>query len=166
MIKGIITAIVMLSLLFTVGCKQIEELRGGTSSATTPEVVRTAKLGADWQMSQMKFDVEAGGELSILLELTTGDKVDGYFYLEKGEDVAFDIAGNSLFYEMQPQSTGDSDSAISDRFSFTASQEQGLSYALNFHNTADEDDTQKKITVFLEIIFPADGSIYVPLKSD
>jgi hypothetical protein len=165
MIKGIITAIVMLSLLFTVGCKQIQELRG-TSSATTPEVVRTAKLGTDWQMSQMKFDVEAGGELSILLELTTGDKVDGYFYLEQGKDFAFDVTGNSLIYETKQQSTEDSDSTISDRFSFTATQEQGISYALNFHNTADEDDTQKKITVFLEIIYPATGSIFVPLKSD
>jgi hypothetical protein len=166
MIKGIITAIVMISLVFTIGCQQIQELRGGTSSATTPEVVRTAKLGTDWQMSQMKFDVGSGGELTILLELATGDKVDGYFYLEKGEDIAFYIAGNSRFYEMQPQNTEDSDSTISDRFSFTASQEQGLSYALNFYNTADEDDTQKKITVFLEVIYPVDGTIFVPLKSD
>lgn len=165
MIKGIITAIVMLSLLFTVGCQQIQELRG-TSSASTPEVVRTAKLGTDWQMGQMKFDVEAGGELSILLELNVGDEVDGYFYLEKGEDIAFDIAGNSLIYEANLQAVNTSERVISDRFSLTASQEQGISYALNFRNTADEDDTQKKITVFLEIIYPAAGSIYVPLKSD
>ena len=165
MTKGIITAVVTLSLLFTVGCQQIQELRG-TSSATTPEVVRTSQLGTDWQMSQMKFDVEAGGELSILLELTTGDEVDGYFYLEKGEDIAFDIAGNSLVYEANLQAVNNSERVTSDRFSFTASQEQGISYALNFYNTADEDDAQKKIAVFLEIIYPATSSIYVPLKSD
>lgn len=166
MIKKIIIAIVMLSLLFTVGCQQIQELRGGTSSATTPEVVRTAKLGTEWQMNQMRFDVEAGGELAVLLKLASGDKVDGYFYLEEGKDFAFDIAGNSLIYEVKPQLVTDSERVTSDRFSFTASQEQGLTYSLNFRNTADEDDTQKKIAVFLEIIYPATGSIYVPLKSD
>ncbi|MBM4432704.1 MAG: emp24/gp25L/p24 family protein [Chloroflexi bacterium] len=165
MSKGIITAIVVLSLLFTVGCKQIQELRG-TSSATTPEVLRTAKLGTDWQMSQMKFEVEAGGELSVMLKLASGDKVDGYFYLEKGKDFAFDIAGNSLIYEIKPRLVTDSERVTSDRFSFTASQEQGLTYALNFYNTADEDDTQKKIAVFLEVIYPVTGSIFVPLKSD
>lgn len=165
MIKGIITAAIMLTLVFTLGCQQITELRE-PSSATTPEVLRTAKLGTEWQVNQMKFEIEAGGELSVLLKLSNGDEVDGYFYLEKGKDIAFDIIGNSLIYETKPQIATDSEGVASDRFSFIASQEQGITYALNFHNTADEDDKQKKITVFLEVIYPATGSVFVPLKSE
>ena len=162
MIKNIFKIIlaVMLLLLSTVayGCSQISELTQGSSSKS-PDIVRGAELGEEWRMDQMLVNVEAGKESLILLRLDYGDKVDGYFYVEKGDDIKFQITGNSLIYEA---SAKDSSGVTSDRFSFRASQEQGNTYTLTFGNPSE--GRTVKATIFLEVIYPADGSLFMPIE--
>ena len=87
------------------------------------------------------------------------------FYLEKGEDVDFHISGNSLIHESQvPNGDEDeSESVISDRFSFVAKKSQGDTYTLTFLNNASEG--QDKIKVFLEVIYPDKASLFVPIAN-
>jgi len=158
MIKGVLTVIMALSLIFTLGCSGITSLRD-SSSPGSPEIVRQAQIGSDWQMNQMRIGLKAGEELSILLKLTDGDKADGYFYLEKGDGVAFDITGDYLLYVSKPQDA--STDATSDRFSFVASHAQGNTYTLTFGNSGDAQST-----IFLEIIYPVTGSVYIPVKTN
>lgn len=156
MVKNILTAIIMLSLLFTLGCDKTAE-QTKPSSSMGLETIRTAELASKWQMNQMRIEGAAGDKLLLLLKLASGDKVDGYFYLEQGKDVGFDITGNSLLYQSKAQ--GALNQVTSDRFTFTASQAQGTTYTLTFQNNADT-----KLTIFLELIYPATSSIYVPIK--
>lgn len=164
MIKRIITVVMLLSLLSVLGCEEISRFTGeGTQSSPSSDlkIVKVVELGSDWKMKQVSFKVGAGDEVLILLKLSDGDKVDGYFYLEKGPDVDFNITGKTLIYRSPVGSD-----VSSDRFSFIAEQTQGDTYTLTFHNTADADDRQAAITVFLEVIYPVSGSIYVPVEAE
>ena len=109
----------------------------------------------------MRIALEVGEELSVLLKLAGGDKVDGYFYLEKGNDIGFHITGQSLLYESKALPEG----LISDRFSFVSSEAQGTTYTLTFSNSSEEGGRQTKVTIFLEIIYPITGSVYIPVDT-
>ena len=157
MIKRIIIAIMILSLVSILGCEEISRLtqeQTQKSSSTNLKILKAVELGSEWEMKQMRFDVGAGDEVAILLKLSDGDKVDGYFYLEKGDSLDFRITGKTLIDK----------SEVQDRFSFVANQDQGDTYTLTFHNTADDDDRQATVTVFLEVIYPITGSVYIPVE--
>jgi len=158
MLKKVIIAIILpILLLPLLGCEEISEL---TQDATTSssqanlKIEKSVELGDTWQMKQLSFRVSAGQQVAILLKLSDGDKVDGCFYLEKGDTVDFRITAKTQLYR--------SDAA--NRFSFTASQARGYTYTLLFRNTAEEDEGQKSITIFLEVIYPLKGEIYVTVE--
>lgn len=155
--KRIIIAIMILSLIPILGCEEISRLTKEpteTSSPTNLKILKAVELGSEWEMKQITFDVGADGEVAILLKLSDGDEVDGYFYLEKGDEIDFRITGKTLLFK----------SEVQDRFSFIANQDQGDTYTLAFRNTAD--DPKEKATVFLEVIYPVSGSVYVPVEGE
>ena len=167
MIKRCLSLTIVLSLIFIVGCAELEEMAEGlgtASSAKSLEIIRDAELGTDWQMNQIKVKLGADEEVSIVLKLANGDKVDGYFYLEKGEYVDFEITGDTLIYEPKARKIDNSAGISSDRFSFIAEQTQGNTYMLTFRNAVD--DEQTKVTVFLEVIYPVKGSLFVPIAKN
>jgi hypothetical protein len=154
MLKKLLTIAVLLSLVGVLGCSTT----AGTSPASVT-TVREAKIASKWSMKQMEISLEA--ETSIMLTLAAGDKVDGYFYIVKGDNVTFSISGNSLIYESKAPVT-QGQSVASDRFSFTASQAQGIAYTLKLNaiNVAGKD--KAAVAVFLEFIYPATGEVFVP----
>jgi hypothetical protein len=157
MSKRIIAIIAVLFLSISVfGCDQLSGLTGnsGQNSSSDFKIVKAVKLGKSWEMKQMSFTVGAGKSLDILLKLNDGDKLDGYFYLEEGDAVNFDIKGKTPLF----------DSEDADRFSFVASQAEGETYTLTFRNPADEDESRKSVSVFLEVIYPQSGSIFIPVE--
>jgi len=158
-VKGVLTVAIVLSLVSVLGCSEIAGLTK-SSSQQGPDIVRRAELAEKWQMDQTRVRVVAGDESLVLLRLTYGDKVEGYFYLEKGEDITFQIAGNSLMYEAQAPGTEVPAKLTSDRFAFVAIQEQGTTYTLTFRNTTDND-----AVVFLELIYPVNGSLSFPIAA-
>ena len=169
MLKRIIIAIMLLSLVFAIGCEEISSLTGGqtqTSSGQNLKILKAVELGSEWEMKQMNFKVGADEEVLILLKLSAGDKVDGYFYLEKGEATGFSITGKNLLYKSAIPVGADSKGITSDRFSFAATQVEGDTYTLTFRNPTDDDAPQTTVSVFLEVIYPVSGSVYVPVDSD
>ncbi len=152
--KGIIFTIIALVTLSLTGCSAVSRITGLFSSSG-PEIVKKADLGTKWTMRQISLELGAGSQVPVLMKLADGDKVDGFFYLEKGNNVDFQVTGNSLIYKPSQDASGRG--ITSDRFSFTASQAQGTTYTLMFRNTSYSND---KGTVFLEIIYPVTGSIF------
>jgi hypothetical protein len=158
MMKAIISAVMILSLMSTaLGCEEMSRLTQETSQKSAAigiQIVRAVELGSKWEMKQMRFDVDAGREVAILLKLSNNDKVDGYFYLEKGDTIDFRVTGKTLLFESEAQ----------DRFSFVASEAEGDTYTLAFRNAA-EGDRLARVTIFMEVIYPIGGSLYVPVES-
>ena len=162
-LKIVLAVMVAVLVVVIPGCSQISDLTQ-PSSQEAPDVVRGAKLGGKWWMDQLRVNIDAGDESLVLLKLDPGDKVDGYFYIEKGESINFQIMGDSLIYESLPQYMEDSPKITSDRFSFVATQAQGSTYTLTLRNTGDE--AQMKTRVFLEVIYPIGGSLFTPLERE
>jgi hypothetical protein len=162
MTKRAIVLAILLSLLLVTGCTEAIG-PAGQGSPAAPEIIRKAELASDWQMSQMRVDLDSGEELSILLRLANGDEIDGYFYLERGERITFEIQGNSLVYRSRTEQPTVSVEVASDRFSFIAEQGQGNTYTLTFSNPSG-DDGSPRATVFMELIYPVTASVYVPIE--
>lgn len=153
--KVIIGALLVIILLAALGCPSAK-----TETTTSPANVKTIRettIAPDWAMKQMEITLE--GETKIVLTLANGDEVDGYFYLISGENISFSISGTSLIYESKATGTGEN-SVSSDRFSFTASQTQGIAYTLKLKPAGDE---EAGATVLIELIYPATGEIFIPI---
>ena len=150
-----VAALMVLSALLFTGCDELSGLAGssGQNASSDFKIVKSVKLGDDWEMKQMSFKVAPGDDLDILFKLDDGDEVDGYFYLEKGDAVNFRITGKTQLFRSEDE----------DRFSFAASQAEGDTYTMTFVNPADE-DSNKSVNVFLEVIYPQSGSIFIPVE--
>ena len=159
MLKRILIVLALLSVLLISGCSKMPDLPAA-SSTPSYQIVRKSEVGGKWQMYQLKIELGKGDELPILLKLANGDKVDGYFDVEKGEGFDFQIAGNTQLYKLDPPAAG---KKVSDRFSFTASPSQGNMYILTLRNTSGDKDV--RISAFLEVVFPASGAIFIPLDT-
>ena len=162
MLKRFCIILTTIVLLVVPGCSS------GNGNATTTSTqpadineVRQAQIAQVWAMKQLEINLQSS--TSILLTLAEGAEVSGYFYLTRGNNIDFSISGKSLIYQSKPLSV--SSNITSDRFSFTASSAQGIAYTLKL--LPDEKGDSKKVTpsVFLEIIYPASGEIYVPMDT-
>jgi len=133
------------------------------SKSSTPtgkyEILRSAVLGNTWQMYQIRVSLESGSDFDIdLLGLSGTDKVDGYFYPEKGIGASLSIlSGPNVIYKAD-SSTVALGGTLSDRFSFPADQPSGTAYVLQFHNGGTE-----TVNIFLELIYPKTGQIRGPI---
>jgi len=168
MVKRIILSVMLLPLVFTLGCAEISELTKDitkSSAPKSPKILRAATLESQWAMKQIEIEVEADDEVEILLKLADQDEVDGYFYIEDGNIADFQITGNSLIYSAKVQGAPEPGGISSARFSFVASQAEGTTYTLTFINAGDG-ETRTKKTIFLEIIYPATGSLFIPVETD
>jgi hypothetical protein len=158
MFRKILCVIVALTLISITGCSLVSKAQ--PTDTTTPASVRTvreAKISKIWMMKQMEIDL--AGDFPIVLKLKDGDNVEGYFYLVKGDNVGFNISGSSSIYTSKSTDT-ETLRITSDRFSFTASQAQGLAYTLTLNAAAT--NGKSVTTVFLELIYPATGTLLVP----
>ncbi len=147
MLKKVLIIALVLSLVGIFGCTSSETAKPPASMTT----IREAKIGTLWYMKQLEINFST--DTSVTIELAAGDKVDGYFYTISGDGISFSISGISQIYASPSGST-------SDRFSFIASQEQGIDYKLKF---AVPGNGKTEATVFLEIIYPVTGEVLVPI---
>lgn len=146
---------VVLPFILLLGCSALT----GQAGKPSHEILRGTVIGTDWQVYQIKLTLPSGTEFPVLLNLTDGDKADGYFYLEKGNNVDFRINADSPVYQSAKPPSGN---VSSDRFSFVASKGQGSTYSLQFSNPA---NSKEQAVIFLEVIYPVKGSIFIPLET-
>lgn len=149
--------LVMLLLAMVTGCSGSTT---GPAAKPRHEILRKSVIGTDWRMYQLRLTLPAGTGFPVLLKLVDGDKADGYFYLEKGNNVDFSVNADSQVFHSTKNSSG---KVNSDRFSFTASKVQGSTYVLQFNNTTT--NASEPVVVFMEVIYPVKGAVYVPLET-
>lgn len=155
--KKLITVLSLIPLLAALGCSTIVS----GSAPASHEIVKKAVLNSKWQMYQLRVQVVPGSDFAVLLKLAEGDKVDGYFLVEKGNNAEFQIVGNSSIYKSEAKDA----TAPSDRFTFTATQAQGNTYILTIRNKADKSSKEPSTITFLEVIYPVSGVIFIPLEA-
>jgi hypothetical protein len=159
--KVIYLTLVVVLLTLSLGCSNINVF--SKSGNATVKIIRNTPLTTEWQMYQLEVTLTSGGKMPIILELANGDKVDGYYYVESGDaNVGFQITANSKLYESSLTSL-QGETPVSDRFSFTATQAQGIAYTLEFRNSNDV-TAKTQTTIFLEIIYPGSSPVWTPLK--
>ena len=153
----ILVIILVLLVPASVGCS------GSSNKNSTPtgkyEILRKAILGNTWQMYQIRITLESGSDFDIdLLDLGGTDKVDGYFYPEKGVGASLEIsAGTNILYKADTTTVA-LGGTLSDRFSFQANLPTGTAYVVAFHNGGTD-----TVNIFLELIYPKTGSIRGPI---
>jgi hypothetical protein len=156
--KIIIVSLSLVALIsLFAGCSSSSK---ATTVIGTHEIIREAALGSTWQMYQIRVALDVGSQFDILLTLADGNKVDGYFFAEKGSGVVFQIKTNSTVVYQSGTLAGSS-SLTSDRFSFTANQGNGNTYIINLKNNSSD----SKTTTFIELVYPSTGEIYIPLEA-
>jgi hypothetical protein len=161
MIKKLLCLIIAVSLIALTGCEVLSKAQESTAAVpASVKAIREANIGKTLVMKQMEINLDSA--VSIVVTLSESNVVDGYFYLVKGDNISFSIAGMSAMYTSPPTDTA-TGRITSDRFSFSASQAQGLYYTLTLKPTAGTNGKFSATTVFLELIYPATGSLYVPL---
>src|SRR3989304_2297753 len=99
MLKKILVLGAALVLVAAIGCSS----KSNSTEKAPParlKIVREAKIGSQWEMKQGEKKGEK--EFTLDIKLAEGNKVDGYFYLERGSHVDFQISGSSLIYQSQP----------------------------------------------------------------
>jgi hypothetical protein len=162
---AVVVGVIVLPLVLLLGCEELGGLGGDLTqpAAKEPKVERSATLESKWAVNQIELEVGADQKIEILLRLSEQDRVDGYFYIEDGGITDFEITGNSLVYSAREQGALTPEGISSARFSFAATQSQGNTYTLTFTNRGED---QKKQTVFLELIYPLDGSLFIPVAAD
>ena len=163
--RRVIISIVLISLLIlTFSCSKIDNVFSNSSSARAV-ILRQSSIGYDCQMYQLEVTLSPGGELPIILEMADGETADGYFYVEKGDDnIAFNIRANDDIYDSDFEDLP-ADTPVSDRFSFTATSDEGISYVMTLSNISESDDDAKS-TIFFEIIYEGTSPIFTPLKTE
>jgi len=157
---------------------------GKTGVTSTPtrkyEIVKVTDIvdsqGAKWKIYQLRLTLEGGATFTIDLNLTNSDKVDCWYNTEKptsGGSVNFQVkAGTAVIYPSgTPGATAGNSAALgntSDRLSFTATQANGTSYRLVFHNNLA--DINSKESIFTEITYPnnnqGEDSIFIPIETN
>jgi|PlaIllAssembly_1097288.scaffolds.fasta_scaffold337029_1 hypothetical protein len=159
--KVIYLTLAIALLTLSLGCSSVNIF--SKSETATVKILRNTPLAAEWQMYQLEITLTSGGKMPVILELANGDKVDGYYYVESGDiNVGFQITANSKIYESQ-LTTLPEETPVSDRFSFTATQAQGIAYTLEFRNLNDV-TAKTKTTIFMEIIYPGSSPVWTPIK--
>jgi hypothetical protein len=159
MIKKLLCIGIILSLIGAAGCSALSKTETTTTQPSSVRLVREAEIASQWTMKQLEINLET--EIPILLTLNSGDKAEGYFYVVKGNGVKFKISGNSLIYESKP-ATAKVKEITSDKFSFTAGQAQGSGYTLLLSSDNETEKQKADTVVFLELLYPKGGSIFVP----
>jgi hypothetical protein len=155
MVRKVVVILSILVLAVTAGCNSKPSSNVPPSPTANLSMLRKANLASKWQMNQIQVDVDSAGDLPLLVKVNQGDKVDGYFYIQSGDSIAFSISGNSTVYQSGPDASG---KITSDRFSFTSTTDQGNTYSLDFKNNSGQ-----KVSIFLELIFPNTGSVFIPI---
>ena len=174
--KFIISSILILSLLaatLLVGCA------GQTTTSTTPtrvySIVKVTEItdlqGVKWENYQIRLTLQGGGTFPIDLNLAAGNVVSCWYTTEKpasGGSVNFQIeAGTALIYPITATGSG-AVGNTSDKLTFTATQANGTSYRLVFHNNLS--DINSKEVIYTEINYPTNASgedsIFIPLQTN
>lgn len=156
-------AAVVLSVMLITACSTGSGVVGG-SAKPTPKTIREASLSAKWQLRHITIELAPGQQMPVGLKLADGDRVDGYFYQEKGNaPIDFEVSGTSVVYRTTPAGAI-VPGVSSDRFFFVASQAQGNFYYLMFKNVTPAADKAEKAIIFLELLYPSTGSVYTLLN--
>jgi hypothetical protein len=174
--KYIVLSILIGSVLaatLLVGCA------GQTTTSTTPtrvySIVKVTEItdlqGVKWENYQIRLTLQGGGTFPIDLNLAAGNVVSCWYTTEKpasGGSVNFQIeAGTALIYPITATGSG-AVGNTSDRLTFTATQANGTSYRLVFHNNLS--DINSKEVIYAEINYPANASgedsIFIPLQTN
>jgi hypothetical protein len=155
--------ILSLAILITIafGCSHSSSNVTPTPQANISQV-RQAQVAKIWTVRQLEINLD--NTTSILLKLAAGDTVDGYYFLEQGDNVDFSISGQSQMYKSTAATAG-SANITSDRFSFKANNDQGIAYTLKFSPVKTTETHSATPVIFIEIIYPVTGEIFTPLDT-